>query len=53
MKNLKAYLESTSQKAGQDAEKVVGTSGENEEQGSSEDDEDVEFESVSNDDDSH
>lgn len=52
MINPKAYVASTSQAASQDVEKVAETSSDNEEQVESEDGEDMEYESVSNDDDS-
>lgn len=52
MMNLKAYVASTSQAASQDVEKVAETSSDNEEWVESEDGEDMEYESVSNDDDS-
>ncbi|KAI5415039.1 hypothetical protein KIW84_040483 [Lathyrus oleraceus] len=52
MMNPKASMSSTSQAAGQDVGKVLGASGENEEHASNEDDKDVEYEFVSNDDDS-
>lgn len=52
MMNPKASMSSTSQATSQDVGKVLGASGENEEHASNEDDKHVEYEFVSNDDDS-